>query len=363
MRKWALLAGTAVLGIAVSAWAVTYTPNLGLPEPTVGDDTNAWGGLLNAATTLTDTALGGTASINMAGNANVTATSTQAQNLILALTGTLTGNVSLFLPNAGRFFIIYNGTSGPYTVTVATTAMSSTGTSVQQGQSQLVYASGGNVAAGSSSSVPVGAGMEFWGTTPPNGWILAYGQSLGQATCSPLYGAIGQTYGTGTGGSAFNAPDMRGRVAIDLDNEGGAAANRVTAAVSGITGTTLGATGGNQLAQADPISASLGGSISASTSSSAISTVNDPGHSHSMPPSGSGSGASANLEDSLNPGMNPRQTATAFTGITVSTSVSSSTTISNSLSVSATSGLTGASQNVQPGIVSHYIIYAGGACS
>jgi microcystin-dependent protein len=37
---------------------------------------------------------------------------------------------------------------------------------------------------------------------------------------------------------------MRGRVAAGLDNMGGTAANRLTSGGSGITGTTLGATGG-----------------------------------------------------------------------------------------------------------------------
>lgn len=41
-------------------------------------------------------------------------------------------------------------------------------------------------------------------------------------------------------------PDLRGRNWIGKDDMGGSAANRVTSGTSGITGTTLGATGGDQ---------------------------------------------------------------------------------------------------------------------
>jgi hypothetical protein len=41
-------------------------------------------------------------------------------------------------------------------------------------------------------------------------------------------------------------PDLRGRVVAGKDDMGGSAAGRITAASSGITGTTLGGTGGAQ---------------------------------------------------------------------------------------------------------------------
>ncbi len=50
----------------------------------------------------------------------------------------------------------------------------------------------------------------------------------------------------GDGSTTFNLPDLRGRAIAGKDNMGGVAANRVTNAVSGITGTTLGAAGGDQ---------------------------------------------------------------------------------------------------------------------
>lgn len=61
-----------------------------------------------------------------------------------------------------------------------------------------------------------------------------------------LFDALGTTYGVGDGSTTFNLPDMRGRTVFGVDNMGGSAANRITNAVCGITGTTLGAVGGDQ---------------------------------------------------------------------------------------------------------------------
>src|SRR5690606_25444111 len=61
-----------------------------------------------------------------------------------------------------------------------------------------------------------------------------------------LFAAIGTTFGTGDGVTTFNLPDGRGRVVAGKDNMGGSAAGRLTNAVSGGTGTTLGAAGGSE---------------------------------------------------------------------------------------------------------------------
>jgi len=82
-------------------------------------------------------------------------------------------------------------------------------------------------------------------TTIPTGWALCDGSAL--TATSPLRTALiaaGNPYGVS--GSDPLLPDGRGRQLVGKDNMGGVAANRVTNAVSGITGTTLGATGGAQ---------------------------------------------------------------------------------------------------------------------
>ena len=99
-----------------------------------------------------------------------------------------------------------------------------------------------------SEVMPAGVIMSYAGSSAPTGWLFAYGQTLNAVTnpqYQPLFNAIGNTYG-GTNNTNFVVPDLRGRVAAGKDNMGGVAANRLTSGVSGITGTTLGAAGGDQ---------------------------------------------------------------------------------------------------------------------
>lgn len=81
------------------------------------------------------------------------------------------------------------------------------------------------------------------------GWLLCYGQAVSRTTYVSLFGKIGVTYGSGDGSTTFNLPDRRGRAAFGKDDMGGSAANRLTNAVSGVAGSTLGAAGGDQRLQ------------------------------------------------------------------------------------------------------------------
>jgi microcystin-dependent protein len=103
-----------------------------------------------------------------------------------------------------------------------------------------------STAATTGDTIPAGSVMDYAGTAAPSGWLLCYGQAVSRTTYAALFTAISTTYGSGDGSTTFNLPDLRGRVAAGKDDMGGSAANRITAAGSGITGTTLGAAGGTQ---------------------------------------------------------------------------------------------------------------------
>jgi microcystin-dependent protein len=92
-----------------------------------------------------------------------------------------------------------------------------------------------------AQAVPLPTGMitPYGGASAPSNWLLCHGQSLSTSTYASLYAVIGFTYGGS--GSAFLAPDLRGRVIAGQDDMGGASANRLT---SPINGDTLGAAGG-----------------------------------------------------------------------------------------------------------------------
>ena len=94
---------------------------------------------------------------------------------------------------------------------------------------------------------PVGAVIDYAGSTAPAGWLLCYGQAISRSSYAALFSAIGATYGAGDGSTTFNLPDCRGRVAAGKDDMGGSAAGRLTGPVIGsIGGTILGNTGGEQ---------------------------------------------------------------------------------------------------------------------
>jgi microcystin-dependent protein len=98
---------------------------------------------------------------------------------------------------------------------------------------------------GNPYSVPIGASIDYWGTTAPNSsFVLAYGQAISRTTYSALFSLFSTTFGSGDGSTTFNVPDLRGRVVAGADAMGGVAASRLTDAVAGID--SLGDAGGAQ---------------------------------------------------------------------------------------------------------------------
>lgn len=192
----------------------------------------------------------------------------------------------------------------------------------------------------SLGGVQIGSILPYGGTTAPNGWLLCYGQAVSRSTYAALFATLGIAFGAGDSSTTFNLPDLRGRLPLGKDNMGGSAANRVTNAVSGITATTLGATGGDQHSQADTLAAN----------STAVSTVTDPGHLHAIPMQSNGGGAPDSQSTSISGGdVADGTTRSSLTGIAVATAVTTA----------VTSALTGASQNMPPVQVTNYIIFAG----
>ena len=99
-----------------------------------------------------------------------------------------------------------------------------------------------------TGAVPVGVVNPFAGSVAPANWLLCFGQTVSRTQYVGLFLTIGTTYGAGDGSTTFALPDMRGRTIAGKDNMGGITASRVTV-TSGITGTTLGATGGDERVQ------------------------------------------------------------------------------------------------------------------
>lgn len=98
----------------------------------------------------------------------------------------------------------------------------------------------------SGSGLKAGFMADYAGGAIPAGWLVCAGQAVSRATYAALFLAIGTTHGAGDGSTTFNLPDSRGRATFGKDDMNGTPANRITNAVSGINGDTLGAVGGGQ---------------------------------------------------------------------------------------------------------------------
>jgi microcystin-dependent protein len=155
--------------------------------------------------------------------------------------------------------------------------------------------------------IPLGVALPYFGTTAPaSAFALPFGQAISRTTYANLFALLGTTYGAGDGSTTFNIPDLRGYVLAGKDDMGGSAANRITNAGSGITGTTLGATGGAETVT--------------------LTTAQMPTHSHGVTDPGHGHGVTdpSHAHGVSDPGHNHLYTNVAVAGAVSLTSGASS---------------------------------------
>jgi microcystin-dependent protein len=153
---------------------------------------------------------------------------------------------------------------------------------------------------GGQISIPVGVVVDYWGATPPEGYLFAAGQAVSRATYAALFAIIGTASGVGDGSTTFNLPDYRGRVGAGRENMATPSTTRLNTLSSG----TLGAVGGAQTH-----------TLTAAQMPAHTHGVTDPGHTHSY---------LRNTGDSGFVGVDPvptiqsaGQTGSATTGITI----------------------------------------------
>ena len=127
-----------------------YTARLKLEKQASGENSGTWGDLVNYTFNRLDASIEGWQAVNVAGSANVTLTSNnattntndsttddQVHNRVIELTGALTGNINVFTGDVENSFVVFNNTSGSYTVTYGPTT--GTGVVLKQGAKTLVY--------------------------------------------------------------------------------------------------------------------------------------------------------------------------------------------------------------------------------
>lgn len=66
--------------------------------------------------------------------------------------------------------------------------------------------------------VPTGSMMPFAGSTAPDQFLLCQGQAVSRSTYATLFSVIGTTYGAGDNSTTFNLPNLNGRVPVGKDS-------------------------------------------------------------------------------------------------------------------------------------------------
>jgi len=131
--------------------ASTYSDRLKLELMATGANANTWGNNTNTNLETIDAFNAGYLSKSVAGSANVTLTTNdadptaEASNKVIEFTGTLTGDITVFLPAVESNYIFFNNTSGAFSLTVAPTGHGSNGVAIVQGAHTIQYCTGDKI--------------------------------------------------------------------------------------------------------------------------------------------------------------------------------------------------------------------------
>jgi len=140
----------------------TYSTSLRLNLQGTGDNSGTWGTIANNNVFLMlEQAVTGVLSIDVSGTGDYTLTTAngttdQSRNMILVLTGLLTGARNIIVPSVNKMYLIFNNTTGAFALTVKT--VGGTGTTIPQVARRLVYCDGVNVNDGSPIASAPGFG-------------------------------------------------------------------------------------------------------------------------------------------------------------------------------------------------------------
>jgi hypothetical protein len=122
------------------------TTNKGLEQPANNSYVDVWDGPLNTNFGVIDTALGGNQLLNVTGVTSATLTEAQYRNLILTITGSVTGTPVYRIPSGvgGQWTVRNNTSSTAGTVTIAGPAPDA-GIAITAGTVVIVFSDGTNV--------------------------------------------------------------------------------------------------------------------------------------------------------------------------------------------------------------------------
>lgn len=188
---------------------------------------------------------------------------------------------------------------------------------------------------GNPFNIPIGGGVDYWGTTVPNSnFAFPMGQAISRTSYAALFAIMGTTYGAGDGSTTFNLPDKTGRVSAMKE----VAAARLTSGAGGVDGGNIGAVGGGQI--------------------KSLVTANLPPYT----PAGTNASVSVSVTSTrsdisfYNGGGNPGLTGSASVGMGAGSVTSTGTVAGQGFTGTAQGGTSQAFSILPPMIVCNYII-------
>ena len=200
---------------------------------------------------------------------------------------------------------------------------------------------------------PAGLVAPYAGSSAPAGYLLCDGTAVSRTTYATLFAVVSTTYGIGDGSTTFNIPDLKGRVIAGKE----ATPTRLTGALCGIVGSTLGATGGDQALHTHTHAPTVTASQSAHQHTQPAHYHSTPDHSHGLAGSNSSGGVAGTFRTGA--GLSTYDSTasgggwlTGWAGNDLTDAFTPAITVS---AANANAG-TGGSQNVQPTIILNYII-------
>ena len=136
--------------------ANTTSTNLKLTVQATGENSGTWGQITNTNLLILEQAIGGYDAIGVTSGATLTFSNgvlSNGKNQILKLTGTITSNVDVVIPDSiEKTYTVENATTGAFTVTFKTTSGTGvTWTATDKGTKTL-YSDGTNILEGLSST-------------------------------------------------------------------------------------------------------------------------------------------------------------------------------------------------------------------
>ena len=145
--------------------------------------------------------------------------------------------------------------------------------------------------AGGVEIVPSGTIVAFGGSSIPTGYLACNDQAVSRTTYARLFAAISTSYGVGDGSSTFNVPDLRDRAALGAGTNnslgtvtaGAVAASAVMTSATVTGETTATNTTGSTSATLSVGNGTFATSAKDSAQSTAVTSVNATGHTHSIP--------------------------------------------------------------------------------